>query len=471
MADEQALKKDSIGFVGLVFQSLTSIAPLMDMIALMTVTALFALASMPLAFLLAFVLSFLTTNTIFQFSKKIASSGGYYSFVGNGLGSRSGLFAGWIYLSYNALVVPNVAIFFGALLVPATFELVTGTALPAFLWIVLSLVLIAFVSGMAYWGIRPSLKYSVVTGIIEVAIMIVFSTVVIVTSGSANTLQVFTPTIAHGGGLSGVALGMIFSITSFAGSGSSVTLGEEARLPHRTIGRAIIVSVVISGTAILLAAYALTIGWGTSGMSGFGLQLIPGIIESKTYLGWAGALIVVIFGINSFMNLGLSYFNAGIRSMHAMARDGVILPRKLAAVNEKRGTPHFAIITETAIAIALSVPIALWIGPLDAFLIELAAVTTGYLIVHILANISLGIFFRKIGELSILKHIIIPASSTAVFLLTLYYSIGYNSFPIDYGVVAVFLWAVVGAIYVSTRKEEKVKGAALHNALHSEPQL
>ncbi len=465
MSDLSHLRKNSIGIFGLIFQSLTAIAPLMDMIALITTAAIFALASMPLAFLLAFILTFLTINTIFQFSKKIASSGGYYSFVGHGLGPRAGLFTGWIYLLYTTLVTPNAALFFGAIFVPAAFQLITGMMLPAYSWIVLSLVLIMFVAGMSYWGIKPSLKYSIITGLAEISIMIFFSVFVIAKSGTSNTLLVFTPKFAPGG-MSGVALGMIFSITSFAGSGSPVILGEEAKGPRKTIGKAVIVSVLLAGVTILLSAYALAIGWGTSDMSGFGNELIPGVIEARTYLGLAGATVIVIFGINSFLNLGLSYFNAGIRGMYAMARDGVILPKRLSSVNLKHGTPHVAIAVDATVAVLLSVPMAFWLGPFNAFVIELTGVTVGYLIVHILANISLSVFFRKIGEFNIVKHLIIPFASTLIFLVTLYYSIVPIKFPVSYGVLAVFVWAAIGGGFVYSLGEEKVKGKAQFNLPH-----
>jgi amino acid transporter len=464
MPDQQSLHKNSIGFIGLVFQSLTSIAPLMDMIAFITTASLFALASVPLSFLLAFITTFLTINTIFQFSKKVASSGGYYSFVGLGLGSRAGLFTGWIYLLYTWLVVPNAALFFGAIFVPAVFQFLTGVILPSYAWVVLSLVLILFVTGMAYLGIKPSLKYSIITGTIEISIMVLFSLVIIVRSGADNTPLVFTPIFARGG-LSGVALGMIFSIISFAGSGTPVILGEEAKLPHKTIGKAVIASVIISGSAILFSAYALIIGWGTSQVSSFATQLIPGISEARRYLGIAGAAVIVIFGVNSFLNLGLSYFNAGVRSMFAIARDGVILPKKLAAIKEKRNTPYLAILAYFLIALSLSIPIALWIGPYTAFIIEVTGVGVGYFIVHILANLSLGVYFHKIKELSILKHIVIPSLSTVVFVITLYYSITPISFPVSYGVIAVFAWALIGAVYISTIGIDKLQGTAKYNIL------
>ena len=66
MEQTQTLKKDSLGIGMVVAQSLTTVAPLMDLIAFITTAALYAYGALPLAFLLAFIATFLSINTIFQ---------------------------------------------------------------------------------------------------------------------------------------------------------------------------------------------------------------------------------------------------------------------------------------------------------------------------------------------------------------------------------------------------------------------
>lgn len=458
--EENALRKDSVGMGMVIAQSLTTVAPLMDLIAFITTAALFAYGALPLAFLLAFAATFLSINTIFQFSKKIASSGGYYTFVGKGLGVRPGLFTGWIYLVYTWFIVPNEALFFGALFFPAAFQLLTGIVLPIIAWVPLTLVLIAFVFGMSYFGIRPSLKYSLITGILEVLIILGFSFVVIAKTGSANTLSVFSPKFSQNG-WNGVFLGMIFSVISFGGSGTPVTLGEEAKLPHKTIGKAIIISMLISGITITIAAYALTIGWGPSNMSTFSRQLIPGIMESNTYMGLAGAAILTILGVNSFFNSALSSFNAGVRTTFAIARDGILLPTRLAKVHKKFGSPHYVILLNTVISIILAIPVAFVIGPLNAFLVEVTGVTVAYFIYHIMTNVSLGVYFHRIGEMSILKHIVIPAAAIMFFAIILYYSIIPITYPLSYGTLIILGWAIAGIIISVIVKKERLAKSSL----------
>lgn len=460
MVTENTLAKNSLGTGLVVAQSLTTVAPLMDLIAFITTAALYAYGALPLAFLLAFIATFLSINTIFQFSKKIASSGGYYAFVGKGLGVRPGTFTGWMYLIYTWFIVPNEALFFGALFLPAAFELLTGIVLPVLIWIPLTLVLLGFVFIMSYLGIKPSLKYSLASALLEIMIILVFSFYIIGTSTTANTLAVFTVRFSPTG-LHGVMLGMIFSVISFGGSGTPITLGEEAKLPHKSIGRAIIISMLISGITITIAAYALTIGWGPTKMATFGTELIPGIIEGKIFLGFTGAAILTILGINSFFNSALSSFNAGIRTTFAIARDGILLPKKISKIHPKYKSPYYAIMLDMSISVILAVPLGYIIGPVNAFLIEVTGVTVSYFIYHILTNISLGVYYKKIHEFNIIKHLIIPWTATIFFAIILYYSVVPISYPVSYGTFIIAAWAVIGAVIVLMIKKEKLSESEL----------
>ncbi|MGC8609646.1 MAG: APC family permease, partial [Thermoplasmata archaeon] len=218
------------------------------------------------------------------------------------------------------------------------------------------------------------------------------------------------------------------------------------RLPHKTIGKSIIISMLISGITITIAAYALTIGWGVSNMSSFGQQLIPGIIEGKTFMGLIGAAVLTILGVNSFFNSALSSFNAGVRTTYAIARDGILLPTRLAKIHPRFGSPHVVVLLNTVISIILSIPIAYIITPLNTFLIEVTGVTVTYFLYHIMADVSLGVYFKRIGELSILKHLIIPWLSVVFFGIILYFSVIPISYPVSYGTFIIAAWAVIGAV-------------------------
>jgi len=78
-----------------------------------------------------------------------------------------------------------------------------------------------------------------------------------------------------------------------------------------------------------------------------------------------------------------------------------------------------------------------------------------------LTNISLGVYFKKIKELSIIKHIIIPAMASIFFAIILYFSIIPITFPVSYGTVLIFIWAVIGIFISSLVKKERLAKSSM----------
>ena len=90
------LRRNSLGLGELVFHAVTHIGPATSVVFIFPAIALHAGPVMPLSFLLTTVGLFVG-STVFQFSKYVPSSGGYYAFATRGLGSRSGFMATWSY--------------------------------------------------------------------------------------------------------------------------------------------------------------------------------------------------------------------------------------------------------------------------------------------------------------------------------------------------------------------------------------
>ena len=110
-------------------------------------------------------------------------------------------------------------------------------------WIVLALLCAAVVWFLNYRGIALSTRTGVALGLIEIAIFLLISALLIV-NAEENTLSVFVP------GEEGVlpALqGMIFCLLAFIGFEAAAPLGEETAEPRRTIPRAVIWSAVLVG--------------------------------------------------------------------------------------------------------------------------------------------------------------------------------------------------------------------------------
>src|SRR4051794_13040352 len=113
---EPQLRKNSLGLPDLVFHAVTHIAPTTSVVFIFPGIALQAGPAMPLSFLLTTVVCMFVGSTVFQFSKYVPSSGGYYSFATRGLGRSSGFMATWSYLIYEIIGAAAAVGFLGFLL-------------------------------------------------------------------------------------------------------------------------------------------------------------------------------------------------------------------------------------------------------------------------------------------------------------------------------------------------------------------
>jgi Amino acid transporters len=197
----------------------------------------------------------------------------------------------------------------------------------------------------------------------------------------------------------------------------------------------------------------MIIGWGIGKIGSFSSATDPGFTVVDNYFGPIIMAVFIIITLNSFFNSALSSFNAGTRTTFAIARDGVLLPKSLAKIHQKYRSPYTVIYLNAILAVILAIPLSIAITPLNAFEIEVTGVTVSYFIYHILTNISLGVYFRRIKELSILKHLIVPTIATVFFAVIMYYSIVPITYPLSYGAIIVLVWAVAGII-ISLRIEK-----------------
>ena len=85
------LKRNAISLRQLSVQGLAVIGPSITAAILITGIAGVALSATPLVFLVATFAILINANTAIQYSKKIASSGGFFTYVSHGIGPRTGV--------------------------------------------------------------------------------------------------------------------------------------------------------------------------------------------------------------------------------------------------------------------------------------------------------------------------------------------------------------------------------------------
>ncbi|MCI0182181.1 MAG: APC family permease [Acidibacillus sp.] len=422
------LAENAVGFWGLVSQSISGMAPSCDVVAFMTAGAAFAMAALPLSYLLAFLIMFIEVNTLYHLSKHRTTAGGYYGYVAAGLGPRAAVFTAFMVIFYQIISVAGIPIYIGGVFLPGLFAMI-HIVLPSWIWIISVLFFIGVPLLLGIAGIRPTIKFIAFTSLVEIAFLIVASIIIIARVHPAVPLQPFS---LFPVGVKGVALGMIFAITSFIGVGSHAPLGEEARGKVQTrgkvVGKAAMISLALVGTALTLSAYALTVGWGLNQMASFASNGAPGVVVFLHYLGPIGAIALIVLALNSALADGIALITSSSRILYAISRDG-LAHTSFAQVNGQ-SAPRMGVIVLASIAMAVGLIFGFLLGPSNAFNVLTTAVLFGLVAAHTLLNLSVIRLYRQMHQMHIVRHFILPVLSTVILWVVLYESVWPIVYPL-----------------------------------------
>ena len=405
------LRANAIGLPGVLFQSITTMAPASAVAFSLGAAIPFAGGALPLAVLIALIVCSLIALNIGSLARHLPSAGGYFTYVSRGLGSPVGWLTGWLFSLTYLLIVPLQLLVLGPVMDSAVnqyFHLSFGAAG----WAVWAMVFAVIVFGLTYFGIKISADTSVVLGAIEISIFVLLSIWLIVTAGNGNTAATFNPASSLEPGLNGwqgILHGMIFAFLAFAGFESSAPLAEEAHNPRRTVPRAILLAVVSIGVFYVFCSYAGVVGWGFNNIAKYPLDPNPwGTMANRV---WGAFSFIAIFAI---LNSALANANAGVnaasRVLYAMGRTNT-LPAPLMHINARFRTPDLAIIFTMIVGVVFTLWPGIVYGPTIAFGLLGTIITIFILLVYMAVCLSVPFFYRRErrGEFSILRHVILPA--------------------------------------------------------------
>ena len=405
------LRANAIGLPGVLFQSITTMAPASAVAFSLGAAIPFAGGALPLAVLIALIVCSLIALNIGSLARHLPSAGGYFTYVSRGLGSPVGWLTGWLFSLTYLLIVPLQLLVLGPVMDSAVnqyFHLSFGAAG----WAVWAMVFAVIVFGLTYFGIKISADTSVVLGAIEISIFVLLSIWLIVTAGNGNTAATFNPASSLEPGLNGwqgIIHGMIFAFLAFAGFESSAPLAEEAHNPRRTVPRAILLAVISIGVFYVFCSYAGVVGWGFNNIAKYPLDPNPwGTMANRV---WGAFSFIAIFAI---LNSALANANAGVnaasRVLYAMGRTNT-LPAPLMHINARFRTPDLAIIFTMIVGVVFTLWPGIVYGPTIAFGLLGTIITIFILLVYMAVCLSVPFFYRRErrGEFSVLRHVILPA--------------------------------------------------------------
>jgi amino acid transporter len=346
----------------------------------------------PALFAISAVVLLLFSVGFVAMARVIPKPGGFFTYVGHGLGKPAGLATAYLALLTYTAVQIAVHGYVGYIL-SVTIKSIGGPDLP---WWLYSLAVILVVGVLGYRHIDLSSRVLGVLLIGEVGIVLVLAAAVIISGGPEGlSLAPFAPSAVVSGS---PGIGLMFAIAAFIGFESTAIFRDEARTPHRTIPRATYIAVIGIGVFYTFASWALVMAWGPSKVVAQAAK-DPGsmvILTTLKYLGPVGEAVLNILLITSMFACVLSFHNVISRYQHSMSNFG-LLPTRIAAVHPKHLSPHFSSLAQTVTAGALiGLSALLHLDPvLDVFTWFAGVSTLAIAILMSITSIAVVVYFAR----------------------------------------------------------------------------
>jgi amino acid transporter len=429
------LRKECLGFSGITAMAIALISPTMTAALIVPLMYSNAGSASWLAYLFGTVMLLFVALNLIQFAKRSTSAGSMYGYTVMGLGTTAGNVAGWClawaYLFIGTAGMTGFAIFASTLLVMA------GIHVPQML---LFMVCAGSIWYLGYKDIRLSSGLMLVIEGLSVALIVLLCGIVLFGQKSVFDTSQLT---LQGASFSGISLGVVVAIFSLVGFECATAFGEEARNPLRTIPRAVIVSLLLTGVFFVFVTYSEVLGFTGYKTTLDKIDAPLNVLSDMMRVGWlkvpisAGAML-------SFYSLALSCMNSGARILYPMGRLGVF-HSAIGNSHDQNETPHVAV-TVMAILIFLSatiLTIVFKLDILDAFNDAGTFGAFGFLGGYFLISIAAPAYLSKRGELGA-GAVAISVASVALLMVPAVGSV----YPVPSWPVNIFPYIFLGYLAI-----------------------
>jgi len=458
------LRENAVGLPGMLMQGIATIGPSFAILASFVFIVSFAGLVTPWAYLFGGILLGLQALAAAQLAKVFPSAGGWYTWIARALHPRAGFFAGVLFSIWLPPVATLTMAFLAKTVLEPSIKAEYGVDVPWWIWVVAGVALVVF---FAYQGISISEKALIITGLIEIVIMVALAFTGLASPGPGGFS--FGPLNPGNFGLaSNLFLGVVFSIFAFSGWESTGPLAEESKNPKRNV------PIGLVGSVVLLTVYFVFVTWGY--LVGIGVSKVGSIptasawpVATMAQRVWGGAWVLLLFALlNSAIALSIACFNGGTRTWYAMGRSGV-LPKMVGKVNPTRKTPVNAISLQVGVQVLAFVCVLIW-GAEDVFFSWANAITIGLVLMYVLCNIGVVRYYLTEGraQFNPLLHIVVPVIASAAGVVVVwksYFSPFTSTGPVFWGLmtfIVVLALTVVILVYLRvTGREDWMRRAQL----------
>jgi amino acid transporter len=458
------LRENAVGLPGMLMQGIATIGPSFAILASFVFIVSFAGLVTPWAYLFGGILLGLQALSAAQLAKVFPSAGGWYTWIARAFHPRAGFFAGVLFSIWLPPVATLTMAFLAKTVLEPSIKAEYGVDVPWWIWVVAGVALVIF---FAYQGISISEKALIITGLIEIVIMVALAFTGLASPGPGGFS--FGPLNPGNFGLAGnLFLGVVFSIFAFSGWESTGPLAEESKNPKRNV------PIGLVGSVVVLTVYFVFVTWGY--LVGIGVSKVGSIPTASAFpvatlaqRVWGGAWVLLLFALlNSAIALSIACFNGGTRTWYAMGRSGV-LPKMVGKVNPTRKTPVNAISLQVGVQVLAFVCVLIW-GAEDVFFSWANAITIGLVLMYVLCNIGVVRYYLTEGraQFNPLLHIVVPVVASAAGVVVVwksYFSPFTSTGPVFWGLmtfIVVLVLTVVILIYLRvTGREDWMRRAQL----------
>jgi len=450
------LRENAVGLPGMLMQGIATIAPAFAILATFVFIVTYAGVVTPWAYLFGGALLMLQALSAAQLAKVFPSAGGWYTWIARAFHPRAGFFAGVLFSVWLPPVGALTLSLLAKTVLEPSIKTEYGVTIWWWVWVIAGLALVIY---FAYQGIVLSEKALIITGTIEIVIMVALALSGLASPGPGGFS--FAPLNPGNFGLAtNLFLGVVFSIFAFSGWESTGPLAEESKNPKRNV------PIGLVGSVIILMIYFVIVTWGY--LVGIGVSKVGTIPTAAAFpvatfaqRVWSGAWVFLLFALlNSAIAVSIACFNGGTRTWYGMGRSGV-LPTALGKVNPARKTPVNAIHLEVAVNVVAFACVLIW-GATTVFLTWANAITLGLILMYILANIGVVKYYltEARSQFNPLLHVIVPLIASAAGIVVVwksYFSPFTSSGPVYWGLlvfIAVLVITVAALIYMRVTGKE-----------------
>jgi len=286
----------------------------------------FAGNSMWISFLLGAIVAVFAGLSYSELSALYPKAAAEYTFVKNAFKNNFfGFIIGWLTAITSIIVAATVSLGFGGYLTQFIELPITIGAI----------ILIAILSVVNFIGIKESAWANTIFAIITAGGLglIIFLGFTVEPVESIDYFE--APN-----GFPGIILAFVLIFFAFIGFEDMANVAEEVRRPHKTIPRAIILSVVITGIIYILVSLSAVkiLDWQELAASSAPLADV-----AHKVLGTNGSITLSIIALFATASTVLITLVAGARILYGMAKSNS-LPQFLSNVHSKTKTPWIAVI-------------------------------------------------------------------------------------------------------------------------------